>query len=162
MNTTRAALGALAAAAVLAASCACAGPSTQAVVVPASSDAASTAPAPSPADFSAFVGQWTGHGNDMTIESDGTFTMEERTYVDCAESAPPCDTYGDEITDGAVAHGTLESVSGTSATGSISSTTDSTLLPSGPVTFDLDASNDVISTLNLNWCGPDAPDGTCD
>lgn len=121
-------------------------------------------PAPrSPADYTLFKGEWSGHGNAMTVAADGTFSMAERTYRWCTETSPPCDSdVNGNITDGAVAHGRLESVSGTVATGTITTTTDNTLLPTGPVAFALDTSNDLIRALNVNWCGSHAPPGVCD
>jgi hypothetical protein len=98
----------------------------------------------------------------MTVNADGSFTMVERTYVSCADSPPPCDTDTNaQITDGAQALGTLHAVSGTVATGVISTTNDAPLMPTGPVTFTLDTTNDAINALNLNWCGPNAPTGIC-
>ncbi|WP_406446395.1 hypothetical protein OHB14_45110 [Streptomyces sp. NBC_01613] len=86
-----------------------------------------------------------------------------RTYVDCDQNPQPCDSIAanGEITDGAIAHGTLESVSGTVAKGDITDSTDSSRLPKGPVTFTLDTANDLIKALNLNWCAPSAPSGIC-
>ncbi|WP_034261329.1 hypothetical protein [Actinospica robiniae] len=165
MNTTRAIAGAFAVTAALAAS-GCASASSQSTVaqVSTSGPASPTAAAPStPANFDAFAGKWVGHGNDMSVARDGTFIMEERTYQDCSESAPPCDNMSDNIiTDGAVAHGKLQTVSGTTATGWVFTTSDPALLPEGTITFDLDPANDEIDALNLNWCGPDAPSGLCD
>lgn len=164
-NTRRATAGALVAvmAAVISG---CTSSPTNAPVAQTSATAPTvpTTPAasPSPADFSTFTGQWIGHGNDMTVAADGTFTMEERTYNDCSQNPPPCDEMTNSvITDGAVAHGALQSVSGTTATGVISTTTDPSLLPVGSVTFNLDTTNDVINALNVNWCGPSAPAGIC-
>jgi hypothetical protein len=98
----------------------------------------------------------------MTINPDGTFSMSERTYMFCDQNPPPCDSdTNGQITDGANATGALTSVSGTVATGTINTTNDSPKLPKGPVTFTFDPTNDAINTLNLNWCGPNAPTGIC-
>ncbi|MFC1415451.1 hypothetical protein [Streptacidiphilus cavernicola] len=98
----------------------------------------------------------------MTVNADGTFTMELRTYVSCTDNPPPCDTDTNaQITDGAHALGTLRTVSGTVASGVISTTNDAPQMPTGPVTFTLDTTNDAINALNLNWCGPNAPVGIC-
>ncbi|WP_406447574.1 hypothetical protein OHB14_45105 [Streptomyces sp. NBC_01613] len=98
----------------------------------------------------------------MTIAADGTFTMARRTYLDCGQNPQPCDSViNNEIIDGAIAHGTLKSVSGTVAKGNITKSTDSSRLPKGPVTFTLDTANDLIKALNLNWCASSAPSGIC-
>lgn len=149
---------------VLAAMACSAGCAVTPTPAPGATTLAPSSPAPSsPPDYSDFTGQWGGHGNSMTVAADGTFTMRRRTYAFCGENPPPCDSMvNGVITSGAVAHGTLESVSGTLAKGKIRDSTDTSLLPTGPVTFTLDTANNVIEALDLNWCGPSSPTGVCD
>lgn len=109
-----------------------------------------------------FLGQWSTHGGAITIEPDGSFTVEERTYEFCDQGSPPCDSQsGDGITDGAVATGMLNSVSGMVATGVVTATTAAQLLPTGTITFTFDASHDVITALEAEWCGPNATEELC-
>ncbi|MET8005435.1 hypothetical protein [Nonomuraea glycinis] len=150
---------------VLAAMACSAGCAVAPTPAPGATTLAPSSPAPSsPPDYVDFTGQWGGHGNVMNVAADGTFTMRQRTYAFCDENPPPCDSMGVDgvITSGAVAQGTLESVSGTLAEGKITNSTDTSLLPTGPVTFTLDTANNVIEALDRNWCGPSAPPGVCD
>jgi hypothetical protein len=112
--------------------------------------------------FTAFVGQWDGHGSYLDIHSNGSFTMSARTYRICGQDPPPCDTFsGNTITDGDVATGQLTSVSGEVATGEVTHTTDSADSPAGPITMTLDPATDTISAHNVSFCGPSAPAGNC-
>lgn len=129
-----------------------------------SSQAGTSQGSPTMADFAMFTGTWSGHGNAMQVKADGSFIMYRRVYAWCSSSPPPCDSMdaSGNITDGAIAHGVLTSVTGTVAAATITTSTDPALFPTGSLSFDLDASNDLISALNLNWCGPSAPANTCD
>jgi hypothetical protein len=123
--------------------------------------AASPAASGSPT-FTAFVGQWYGHGSYLDIHSDGSFTVSARTYRTCGQDPPPCDTFsGNTITDGDVATGQLASVSGEVATGQVTHTTDPPDSPAGPITMTLDPATDTISTRDVSYCGPSAPTGNC-
>ena len=123
--------------------------------------AASPSPSASPT-FTAFVGQWYGHDSYLVIRSDGGFTMGARTFRNCGQGPPPCDTFsGNTIIDGNVATGQLTSVSGEVATGEVTHTTDSADSPTGPITMTLDLATDTISAGNVSFCGPNAPSGNC-
>ncbi|MFD9818079.1 hypothetical protein [Streptomyces violascens] len=157
-RTTPEVLAAVAVLAVCAVGCDSASPRQHPTATPKPS---TSAPA-SPPDFTLFAGDWHGHGNAMTVKTDGSFTMVKRTYKSCDQNPPPCDpNVGSQINDGAQASGRLDTVSGTVATGVITTTNDGPLLPAGPVTFTFDAANDAINALRLNWCGPKAPSGIC-
>ncbi|OKJ13640.1 hypothetical protein [Kitasatospora sp. CB01950] len=159
MNTHRAAvLMAAAMLAVGAAGCDSAPPAPHSATEPDPSSSASAGPA----DFTLFTGDWGGHGNQMTVSADGSFTMMMRTYKNCDQDPEPCDTWvGSEIRLGARASGRIDTVSGTVAKGVITTTTDGPLLPAGPVTFVYDSANNAINALRINWCGPKAPVGVC-
>ncbi|ARF81898.1 hypothetical protein HS99_0009660 [Kitasatospora aureofaciens] len=109
-------------------------------------DPSSSAPA-GPPDFTLFTGTWGGHGNQMTVNADGSFTMEMRT----GRSGPSDSS----------ASGRIDSVSGTVAKGAITTTGDHLAMPVGPLTFVYDSANNAINALRINWCGPKAPVGVC-
>lgn len=112
--------------------------------------------------FTAFAGQWIGHGSFLVVHSDGRFTMEMRTYRTCGQDPPPCDTFsGNTITSGDVATGQLTSASGEVATGEVAHTTDPTDTPAGPIRMTLDPATDTISANNISFCGANAPSGNC-
>jgi hypothetical protein len=119
-------------------------------------------PAAKSGDLSPFVGDWTGHGRGLTIHADGTFSLGMRTYVFCGHGPPPCDTQSaDTIVDGIRASGRLTAVNGTIATGQVSDSTGPSVTPVGPITMTLNPSTDSIETSGTNFCGENAPDGTC-
>jgi hypothetical protein len=118
--------------------------------------------APSSPAFTAFAGQWYGHGSYLVIRPDGGFAMTMRTYRFCGQDPPPCDKFsGNTITAGDVATGKLTSVSGEVATGEVTHTTDQAQSPTGRITMTLDPATDTISAGNVSFCGPSAPNGNC-
>jgi hypothetical protein len=141
------------------AGCSSNAPSAQGTTAASTSSQASS----NKAAFSMFTGLWSGHGNTMQVSADGSFTMYRRVYAWCNSSPPPCDSIdpSGNITDGAIAHGVLKSVSGTVAIAIITTSTDTALFPTGSLSFDLDVSNDLISAFDLDWCGPSAPADKC-
>ncbi|KOU42782.1 hypothetical protein ADK54_19635 [Streptomyces sp. WM6378] len=123
---------------------------------------ASTAPPVKPVDVSSFVGHWTGHGNWLQVNGDGSFEIGKRLYVTCDQAAPPCDTVvNGQITDGGHATGRLTGVDGTAATGSVAESNDLGWLKPGPLTMTLNPGTDSIATAGTNYCGPDAPSHVC-
>lgn len=84
----------------------------------------SSAPASIP---SALVGEWGGHGRELTITASGSGTLTYRVYQFCSDDpTPPCDkTKGNEIISGGHIEFVLTGPSGTkAATGSVTSSND--------------------------------------
>jgi hypothetical protein len=143
-----------------AASVGCASSTVHAPTGPSSQSARPSASA-SPV-FTAFAGQWNGHGTYLVIHPNGSFTMGLRTYRVCGQDPPPCDTFsGNTISDGDVATGQLTSVSGEVTNGQVTHTTDPADTPAGQITMTLDPATDTISARNVSFCGPSAPSGGC-
>lgn len=122
----------------------------------------SSSPPAKPADVSSFVGHWTGHGNWLQVNADGSFEIGKRLYVTCGQAAPPCDTVANgQITDGGHAAGRLSTVDGTAATGEVAQSNVLSWLRPGPLTMTLNPTTDSISTAGTTYCGPNAPDHVC-
>lgn len=112
--------------------------------------------------FGAFVGAWEGHGRSLVITADGHFTISARTYKVCGQDPPPCDTFsGNSIQDGDVASGQLSTLSGDSATGEVTQTTDQIDTPEGQVIMALDPQTNIITAGGSTYCGPLASAGAC-
>ncbi|WP_181799059.1 hypothetical protein [Kitasatospora acidiphila] len=128
-----------------------------------SAPAGSASPSSGPGDFSVFAGSWSGHGGGLTITSDGSFKLGKRIYISCDQAPMPCDSFAPDggILDGDRASGQLSGTDGTTATGTVTDTTDPSWLPTGPISMTLTPSTDSISIAGTNFCGPNAPAGTC-
>jgi hypothetical protein len=152
----------VAAAVILAATCAgCSGSGGQG---PARQrPAAATHPAPPGGQAIApFTGQWSGHDSYIAVKADGRFTLSMRTFRTCGQEPPPCDTFsGNEILDGSVATGQITAVSGEAASAVVTHTTDQALTPTGDITLTLDPASDTITADDVSYCGPSAPAGAC-
>ena len=85
-----------------------------------------------------------------------------RTYKWCSQNPPPCDSIsGNVMRDGDNAGGQLSSVSGKSATGQVTHTTDQADTPKGQITITLNTQTDTVYADNLSYCGPSSPVAAC-
>jgi hypothetical protein len=123
-------------------------------------------------NFSAFVGTWGHHGAGLTVNSDGTFALSFRTYEPCPQDPQfdptipttpgvPCED--PFVSDAGQASGSLASVQGDTATGSLTMTNDVPDQPTGTVTLQLYPKYDEIietdpSGSTTAFCGPNSPD----
>jgi hypothetical protein len=124
------------------------------------------APVPTPTqtpNFGPFVGTWFAHSDTMIIKADGTATYTGRVFIWCTDDPrPPCDT-NEPIMGGLNAQITFTSVSGNTASGSITGGTGlrdfhGNIIPVGSnISVTLNPDND---TLNVSdgslLCGPTA------
>jgi hypothetical protein len=111
---------------------------------------------------SSFAGFWSGHGNFLQINKDGSFKIGARVYVSCGEAPPPCDAMSNgTITDGYHASGRLTSVNGTVATGEVTYSNSPDWLPTGSLTMTLNPATNSISAAGINYCAPPDPDAVC-
>jgi hypothetical protein len=91
--------------------------------------ASSPTPAGTP-NLALFVGVWARHGAALTIESDGRFNIQWRTYRTCGQDPPPCDQFVNNlITSGGQAIGSMHAVAARSAVGQVSASNDATVVP---------------------------------
>jgi ABC-type Fe3+-hydroxamate transport system substrate-binding protein len=157
----RAALLFAAAAVILALACAaCASSASHASAPP--TKAATHSASPGPRAFAELAGTWSGHGGVVAIQPDGKFSVAMRTYRWCGQAPAPCDTIsGNDIIDGDMASGQLTSISGETATGTVTHTTDPADTPEGQVKIVLDPSTDSITENNTTYCGNSAPAAYC-
>jgi hypothetical protein len=96
-------------------------------------------PEPVRAANKGFVGSWSAHSTGLEIDGAGTGTLLWRTYRECGQDPPPCDTFaGSYILSGGHATLRLTITSGTTTAGRILSTTDPVHFPIGPLTARLD------------------------
>jgi hypothetical protein len=124
--------------------------------------AATHSAAPGPRAFAELAGTWSRHGGVLTIQPDGKFSVAMRTYRWCGQEPAPCDTIsGNDIINGDMASGQLTSISGETATGAVTHTTDPADTPEGPVKIVLDRSTDSITENNTTYCGKSAPTAYC-
>ncbi len=115
-----------------------------------------------PLSFATFAGIWSRHSGKLVIRDNGQFTISLRTYRWCSQNPPPCDSIsGIAIRDGDYASGHLSSVSGKSATGQVTQTTDQADTPKGRILITLNTQTDIVFANNVNFCGPSSPVTAC-
>ena len=99
---------------------------------------------------SAFQGTWHLHTDYLVIHANGTGTATWPIHVFCGTGVgmggSPCDKLASngQITDGGHADLTIESVSGDTASGKVTSSTVQSTLPNGPIRLRVDQMNDVL------------------
>jgi WD40 repeat protein len=114
-----------------------------------------------PASIGLFAGDWYHHDAGFSIGTDGTFTTSARTFTNCGQGPPPCDsTVGNTIEYGYHATGHLSTVVGTVTKGEVTQTTKG-YLPAGPLVITLNPRLDVITVDGVNYCGQYSPDAYC-
>lgn len=114
------------------------------------------------ATHSSIVGQWAGHGRALVIRADGTAELTYRIYKSCDDDpTPPCDrVVGNEIQSGGdVAFAFRGDLSGTSARGKVTASTDPAHPVGAPVTASLQGYNLILSIMDAPFCKADAPSG---
>ena len=91
------------------------------------------------------VGVWHVHTNYLTIDQNGKGTFRWPTHVFCGDGPPPCDTISSQgvITDGGHARLVLTGIRGVDATGTVSGSSEPTVVPDGQVRLHL-GPNDVL------------------
>lgn len=105
-----------------------------------------------------FIGIWNGNGRSLQIKSDANFIISVETFRSCRKYAKPCDSatsFGD------VATGRLTFVSGTTAAGLVTKTSDPKFTPVGRITMTFSTFTDTITADRMLFCGNDAAGGTC-
>ena len=105
-----------------------------------------------------FIGIWYGNGRSLQIKSDANFIISVETFRPCQQYAKPCDSatsFGD------VATGRLTFVSGTTAVGLVTKTSDPEFTPVGRITMTFSTFTDTITADRMLFCGNDAAAGTC-
>jgi len=115
-----------------------------------------------------FAGTWAGHGRQLTIDSTGVGTLTWRTYANCGQDPPPCDTtIGNEIFDGGAATVFLASIGPDNASGRVISSNTPDPFPVGPLTVRLDTATNLLYLSptpfgqDVALCGPKAAAGAC-
>ena len=118
-------------------------------------------------DFSAFVGEWYGHGRLLTFSSDGQAKYSARAYQWCSDPgvSQPCDSWqGNNIINGINEDMRFTYVAGNTAYGTI--TASSAGDAGRAVSLALDADNTAMLTKggdsgSLSLCGQNAPGASC-
>jgi hypothetical protein len=112
--------------------------------------------------FAPFVGEWWHHGLTLRVLPDGRASASWRIYRWCGPGVPqPCDSMSSSmIVEGGRASIVFQSVNSGAhmANGTVTSSSDRTTLPTGPVTMVLRpygmADLDSIGNFITNVCGP--------
>jgi hypothetical protein len=117
-------------------------------------------------DFSTFVGEWGGHGRNLTFTSDGRAKYIARAYQWCGPGVPPpCDLMQNNIIiDGINEEMLFTYIAGNTAYGTIIASSDNNT--GRAVSLAVDANDTVILTeggdpAGVSLCGPNQPFTTC-
>ena len=120
--------------------------------------------------FKAFIGTWDGHGRTLTVDKDGGFTMDFRTYRNCSSTVTTgCDrTSGNTLIDGGHVKGMITHVYNASTViVTVFSSTDKRDVPETSFTLGHDVTHHALAARvgpfakNAPFCGSGAPDGYC-
>jgi hypothetical protein len=113
------------------------------------------------------AGIWEGHGRTLSVDDDGAFEIDYRTYRDCDSGDPePCDhVEGNQLFAGGKAAGHLSSGSGPWL-GTITDSNDETVFPLGVVTITKDPDQDLLhvepgQAEEQTFCGDDVTGSPC-
>jgi hypothetical protein len=143
-------------------------PAPTAAVTATGTDAVPNPPVDKKDRAGAFAGTWFGHGRTLTIAGTGLGTLSWRTYANCGQDPPPCDTtIGNQIFNGADATVFLTSVGPTSASGRVLTSNTPDSLPVGGLSVRLDSGADLLYLTpnpfgpDAALCGPKAAAGAC-
>jgi hypothetical protein len=116
------------------------------------------------------LGAWYGHGRGLTVEADGSFELGYRLYKFCDSNPAPCDSLrGNEIVDGGHVAGRFDAGSPPRWTGQITSASEPTAWPVGPISADYDPSTGIVSLQPgtvpsdqaMTFCDSTAEGGAC-
>lgn len=148
-------------------------PATPTSSAVASSAAPTTSPAPATSAAvvtpSGFVGSWYGHGRALVVRSDGTVTLDFRTYVNCTATVTTgCDRItGNVLYDGGHVTGKISQViNANTVVVTVTSTSVPSTIANGPMRLGHDLAHHALAPLDggfkgVPFCGSGAPTDYC-